>query len=253
MDTKVCRDCHEVKSLLDFPLNGSGKSRRPVCKPCWSSRNNNVYYSTNPAARNRREERSKLPTGCNSLSAAKTIGETFGRLTVTKFERYANQVPIMSCKCSCGKVVEVRLWDLKSGKTKSCGSHPQFEDRSLPAFRNLYRHTYKKRALNKGLEFDLSEAQFRELTQRECHYCGAMPSNAMGKINSGKTISQYVYNGLDRVDNSKGYTLDNVVTCCSTCNHAKHTMAYEEFTAWIDRLIEFRTRAKSVLVFYQPE
>ena len=35
--------------------------------------------------------------------------------------------------------------------------------------------------------------------------------------------------GLDRVDNEKGYSIDNVVTCCEQCNVAKSTQTYEDF------------------------
>jgi hypothetical protein len=49
----------------------------------------------------------------------------------------------------------------------------------------------------------------------------------------------YVYSGLDRVDNTVGYTLDNVVPACKACNHAKVDMSYAEFTAWIARLATF--------------
>ena len=43
----------------------------------------------------------------------------------------------------------------------------------------------------------------------------------------------YTYNGMDRVDNAKGYVLGNVVPCCHTCNFAKRGMATNEFVAWV--------------------
>lgn len=42
-------------------------------------------------------------------------------------------------------------------------------------------------------------------------------------------IPSFVYNGIDRVDNSVGYVLSNCVPCCSTCNRMKGTMSSEEF------------------------
>ena len=30
--------------------------------------------------------------------------------------------------------------------------------------------------------------------------------------------------GIDRIDNKMGYTLNNVVPCCSRCNFMKHIM-----------------------------
>lgn len=253
MSTKICTKCSETKAVSEFPLNGQGKTR-PDCKKCHTARNSRGYYQKRPEAIQRKHKRISLPKGCNSLAVADSLGRTYGKLTVVRFSGYAknnqsnSRSPLVECLCSCGSTVVVRLWDLKSQKTESCGSHPRFDDRSLPAFRNIYNHSYRNRALKNGLEFNLSEERFRRLTQMDCHYCGSPPLNKSyravngkrGQFKSGSTHSQYIYNGLDRVDSSKGYTLDNVVPCCGICNHAKHTMSYEQFTAWLDRVTAFR-------------
>lgn len=45
-----------------------------------------------------------------------------------------------------------------------------------------------------------------------------------------------VYNGLDRIDSFKTHDLDNVRTCCSTCNYAKLQMTTVEFTQWLTEI-----------------
>ena len=35
--------------------------------------------------------------------------------------------------------------------------------------------------------------------------------------------------GLDRVDNFKGYTIDNIVSCCTDCNTMKMSKNKNEF------------------------
>lgn len=35
------------------------------------------------------------------------------------------------------------------------------------------------------------------------------------------------HHGLDRVNNSKGYTLDNVVSCCFECNRSKNSISLD--------------------------
>ena len=145
------------------------------------------------------------------------IGTTYGDLTVEKFEDYTitpdgHRVPKVMCSCRCGRQVTVSFWDIKSGKTTSCGRHPKLKDRSLPAFNSLYRYTYRSRALQRGLVFELTEAEFRKITQQDCFYCGAPPRSKM--VVNKYSQSEYMYNGIDRVDNSLGYTLSNVVPCC---------------------------------------
>lgn len=56
----------------------------------------------------------------------------------------------------------------------------------------------------------------------------------MGKIIIPTWIlnnNELTYNGIDRLDNSKGYTIDNSVACCSKCNIAKGTDTKEEYIA----------------------
>jgi hypothetical protein len=37
------------------------------------------------------------------------------------------------------------------------------------------------------------------------------------------------FNGLDRIDNRKGYVSDNIVPCCSDCNLAKRDLSIKAF------------------------
>jgi hypothetical protein len=57
------------------------------------------------------------------------------------------------------------------------------------------------------LSFDLEFDQYVELRSKRCFYCADELSPTGG--------------GLDRLDNLKGYTLSNVVPCCTVCNYIK--------------------------------
>lgn len=65
-------------------------------------------------------------------------GKTFGRLTAIcrDEEKSTKKITYWKCKCSCGKVVSVRLGNLQSGDTKSCGCLLGF-DRKEPAHHGL--------------------------------------------------------------------------------------------------------------------
>ncbi len=77
----------------------------------------------------------------------------------------------------------------------------------------------------------LTQEQFKKLIQSNCDYCKRQPSNK--KKLKRKTLDYIVYNGVDRVDSSRGYTLDNCVPCCYKCNIAKSDMTRAEFFEWI--------------------
>ena len=72
---------------------------------------------------------------------------------------------------------------------------------------------YKTRSKERNISFQLTKKQFISFWQKNCHYCGS-------KI---ETI------GIDRVDNNKGYLIDNIVACCRTCNSIKNNRTLDEF------------------------
>lgn len=126
--------------------------------------------------------------------------------------------------------------NLKSEKSKSCGcwakekaSRPRIDDTN-PALRRLI-HSYRFNAKSRGLEWNLTIKQCEVIFQENCFYCGAEPSKVR------KTgINHFVYNGIDRKDNTKGHDIGNVVSCCFICNRAKSVLTVEEFLEWIERV-----------------
>jgi hypothetical protein len=89
--------------------------------------------------------------------------------------------------------------------------------------------------------FDLTDEEFFVLTKQNCYYCGTKPSAIIYNSNgNGRSATPYIYNGVDRVDSSKGYTPDNVVPCCKQCNRAKMDMDVKEFLRWARRLGRFQ-------------
>lgn len=109
---------------------------------------------------------------------------------------------------------------------------------------------YITNAKKRNLEWSLSEDEALELFSSDCYYCGVYPSQEFNYYNSEKyTKETYLknttfYNGIDRIDNNKGYFLMNCVPCCKKCNYAKRDMSIEEFEEWIDQLIKHRKQGE---------
>ena len=79
---------------------------------------------------------------------------------------------------------------------------------------------YKNSAKERRLDFSLEYKDFVSFWQKPCNYCGS-------------TIDLV---GLDRVDNFKGYHLENVVACCQNCNNLKRNLTLEQFYNQIDKI-----------------
>lgn len=172
------------------------------------------------------------------------VGDEFGRLTVTKVYREKARLRLV-CRCVCGTVIKVQARHVVRGTTKSCGCYGRAMRAAInrdlrrkplgeASFNNLYGQ-YRATAKKLNREFSLTKEQFRALTKRPCHYCGTPPAQE-----HCAGYGAYRYNGIDRVDNEKGYTPQNSTTCCFRCNRAKGTSTAEEFTNWLNALVVFR-------------
>jgi hypothetical protein len=139
------------------------------------------------------------------------------------------------CKPCCKKYKKVSYIKQRERMEADPGFRDAFNERSrrnsrlweerhpLQARIRFYRNNAKRR----GIEYDLDPLLFEDLSTDRCFYCHADPEP---------------FNGVDRVDNTKGYTENNVVSCCKTCNLAKKELTREEFESWAMRVADVARR-----------
>ena len=182
--------------------------------------------------------RSGHSTQCKDCgqNRGKLVGQVFGKLTVLAEAGTNKNNVLWYCVCTCGRKVKLTTHRLQTERTRSCG-RPECMyglEKGESAF-GLKLKVYQKSAAARGHEWGLTPDQFRSITHEPCHYCGKPPSQ---KTYNPHSNGQFTYNGIDRKDNDLGYTPDNVVPCCSSCNYHKGKKSYSEFVAWITRIRE---------------
>lgn len=162
-------------------------------------------------------------------------GDIFNRLTVIKYLHHnVQRKSIWLFKCTCGKESILQMDNVINGHTKSCGCFIDTKNRSSKeAPLNKIYGQYRNRAVKLKKDFKLDKEQFKEITSKDCHYCGDKPYQL--SYNKNKSFC-YTYNGIDRIDNTKGYIIDNILPCCGNCNLMKKDMTYEEFLNYIKKI-----------------
>ncbi len=178
--------------------------------------------------------------GCCIPKDTDEVGNIYGRLAVVSLAGRDSKKNIMwLCKCSCGNTMTTRGTSLRFGHVNSCGCLAKERRKSASALPegeasfNRYIYAVKRAARTRDLEWDLANDQVKEINARNCFYCGREPSQ---KYAAPRTNGPHIYNGIDRLDNNRGYTIDNVVPCCGQCNIAKHNHTVSEFSDWISRV-----------------
>lgn len=96
------------------------------------------------------------------------------------------------------------------------------------------KFAYKRRAIIRGIDFTLSDDQFIELVTSPCYYCGT------SHLSETRVVHKVKVNMLtvDRIDSSKGYTLDNCVAACKQCNFMKLDYSVDEWFAKMKQILE---------------
>ncbi len=156
--------------------------------------------------------------------------------------------------CSCCKVQNNIIHflenpdDIKSTVFTIClKCRKNQQDRNNNEYRKIYSQEleqkkeskltrYKYKAKNRNIKFELTDDEFYNLINQNCHYCGE------------KNITK-PYNGVDRVNSYEDYTKENSVSCCSACNYFKNGFKKDIFIDIINNIInslEFNKKPKNI-------
>lgn len=159
---------------------------------CWS-----CYHKKNP--------RKYIKSYCEYCNQTKSCKEWYEDKTMcqTCYQRKRREKNLEVDKGPCIDCGNTKSRDWRAGPTcKSCyfkkvgkSSHYRF----LHA-----KRTSKKRKLEFNIPFEIYE----ELIVKPCYYC--------------QQTAESFGIGLDRIDNSKGYILGNVLPCCKMCNQLRN-------------------------------
>ena len=132
--------------------------------------------------------------------------------SIDRIVSYIHHTPdncVASCwGCNCSKGVSDSATFIRKAYYRARGEY--IDDITDIWFVNKQKPTmqqYKRNALKKGVSFELTKGDWDTLIKGDCKYCHRSPST---------------WFGVDRVIPSKGYILENVVSCCWDCNNDKH-------------------------------
>ncbi len=152
-----------------------------------------------------------------------------------------NRMCIAECLCIDKTIRRHDIRNIVIGRTKSCGCvgniHKKISDKYPDKFLDgdyarflapSIMVTAKKNATSRRLTFDLDLFDaFEKYYLSDCFYCGL------------KSNWPEIYNGIDRIDNEKGYIEGNCVSCCIQCNISKSDNSTDYFLFMIDKIYNY--------------
>lgn len=168
-------------------------------------------------------------------------GDRYGKLTVceeSKSQRYGKfKYLIWHCRCDCGVEKWVKGCNLRAGRCQSCGcSRSQNQNWGQKAIARNSKYFFRswlaiwrsKSNKRRDMEFTLTLEQLDELFDQQngrCYYTGEKLILATG----AKFAVAETNISIDRIDNAKGYTIDNIVLCTKLVNISRNLLTQSEF------------------------
>lgn len=234
---------HRLTVLERLPNKYIGKENRVVANWLCQCQCKRKVEKTTSALRNSKS------CGCLQKETARNRvqkiypKQKFGFLTVIRFQKDKGGSSAWECECFCGNTVIIRSSSLTKRRTKSCGclastirNETFYQNHPFDPIKVKLREIYlvhKAGAKKKRIRFSLSENEVSKLVQAPCHHCGLEPDTM--KIN-----------GVDLIDPPKGYVLENCMSCCNQCNHAKGNWSLKEFEMWLARVLIYKKQSDKV-------
>lgn len=167
-------------------------------------------------------------------------GKRFGKLIVlSDTGRRKSKRPIWKCKCDCGKEVEVLGKYLLVGDTKSCGCYNKGNAHNRTGFKQLggsYFSHVKINAKRRGIPFEITAKEAYNLLENQGFKCVLTdePINLVWNYHDdGKKQTA----SLDRIDNTKGYSKNNIQWVHKKINIMRNALDLSEFKVWCSKVV----------------
>lgn len=184
------------------------------------------------------------------------IGQKFNRLEILDIFKENNYWKV-KVKCDCGTIKTTNRHSVISGRSRSCGCYSienvkkYFTGRpskcrkekgyaGVTAAIGQVKNSAKKR----NIEYNLTREQAQFIMSKNCVYCNQPPSqfslsrkSYKNHSNDGFKHSQFIHNGIDRIDSSIGYIYENCVPACGKCNVMKKDYSINEWFEHMQKII----------------
>lgn len=184
-------------------------------------------------------------------------GFRYGRLIVESRNEEKSRIDtartvFWNCRCDCGKITIVSSSRLNLGRSKSCGClrHDQLSKTRYQGGKYISKSQFSrfiKSGKDRKLEFTITIEDIEKLYEKQNKRCALSNREIYFDItiknNPLKNKKRYYGNAsIDRIDSTKGYTIDNIQIVHKDVNFAKQSLSQQDFI-YLCREITNHTKA----------
>lgn len=173
------------------------------------------------------------------------VGQKYGKLLIKEIWRENNKT-LIRCDCDCGTKNYIKQPNyLNDNSGCGCNMNKSKTKKSkyfCSRFLNKFMRKGRTKIINRlvikieSREFKLSLEDLDILYERQNGLCFYTEEKLI-LPDTNKPLDSHSYNiSIDRVDNSKGYSLENCVLCTKQVNMLKHVLDVKLFISICDKI-----------------
>ena len=189
----------------------------------------------------------KMCKRCADRGEELSIGMTYGKLTITSYPEYKRNnidgyyCAWYYCLCECGKNKQILGARLTNGGSKSCGHCKTIENIS-----GTYWINRKRNAKARNLEFTITQYDVILLYNAQNKLCALSGVPIEFSKCTRRKYSTYHEQtaSIDRIDSSKGYTLDNIQLVHKDINQMKMDKSDDELINLCRKVVNTANKKK---------
>lgn len=146
-------------------------------------------------------------------------------------------------QCVCGNKLQVKCSNLRNNRVKQCPNcsfkFRELNKQKIPQIEQIFKRLILERSIKNNIKVSITSKDYELICSKNCYYCNEPPKDT-GKFKMRKYINteELKLNGIDRINSKEGYTIENCVSCCTSCNYAKHTLTKQDFINKIIKIYE---------------
>lgn len=185
----------------------------------------------------------------NCLYMQIKVGTIVGNWKVTSEKYKKDNLWWNDCECICGKTKAIKTWWLNNNKSKGCGctnTKGRFKSQAIGDLSASYYNSFKSSRRKKGINFsdEVSMGYLWELflqQEGKCAVSGVdiILNRRYSEQHKGRVTDVIQTASLDRIDNSLGYTTDNVQWVHKDINYMRGGMSVRSFVSFCREVVKY--------------
>jgi hypothetical protein len=218
-NTKQCSTCCKTKPLSEF-VNNNNSNELKTCIACRED-NKKQDYKRN------REHVNALSRVNSQKPERKAVKQEWKENNYDKVAEYWINARSRQINEDHEAYLQKQAANMKQWRDNNPDKVEEINRKNRNSIERNY-YSYKKRAEDKRLAFELSINEFKNIVSNECYYCNK------------NTDKNFI--GIDRIDSHNGYITSNCVSCCELCNFMKGTLHIGVFLRRIEHILKHNNK-----------